>query len=176
METLEHGDNYIVWSKSSLDTSRYNVATGASITGAARSILLRGIATAKQPLYCDTDSIICKDLPLAKKDATELGAWKIEAEFDSAAIAGRKLYALFESRKENIKKLRDKANDKKKFDKSIGSDGSLCVKQANKGVAVSAIDIWNVCCGDVIVSNRDAPSYKLDGSHNFISRRVRMTA
>lgn len=150
METLEHGDAYIVWSKPTRDTSRYNVATGASITGAARSILLRGIATAKKPLYCDTDSIICADLPLARKDASELGAWKVEAEFDSAAIAGRKLYALFQ--------------------------GEKCVKQANKGVAVSAIDIWNVCCGDVIESHRDAPSFKLDGSHNFISRRVRMTA
>lgn len=148
-ETLEHGDAYIVWSKPTRDTSRYNVATGASITGAARSILLRGIATAKRALYCDTDSIICADLPLARKDSSALGAWKVEAEFDSAAIAGRKLYALFA--------------------------GEKCVKQANKGVAVSAIDIWNICCGDVVLSERDAPSFKLDGSHNFISRRVRMT-
>lgn len=150
METLEHGDNYIVWSKPTRDTSRYNVATGASITGAARSILLRAIATAKQPLYCDTDSILCADLPLANKDASMLGAWKLECECDSVAIAGRKLYALFM--------------------------GETCVKQANKGVAVTAIDIWNICCGDVVQTRRDAPSFKLDGSHNFISRRVRMTA
>ncbi len=148
MDTLEHGDRYIVWSKPSTDTSRFNVATGASITGASRAILLRAIATARRPLYCDTDSLICEDLPL-KQDASELGAWKTEAEFDTAAIAGRKLYALF--------------------------DGETCVKQANKGVAVTAIDIWNICCGDVIESKRDAPSFKLDGSYNFIKRRVRMT-
>lgn len=150
METLEHDDRYIVWSKPTRDTSRYNVATGASITGAARAILLRAIATARKPLYCDTDSILCADLPLAVKDASQLGAWKLECECDSAAIAGRKLYALFQ--------------------------GEECVKQANKGVAVSAIDIWNICCGDVVESKRDAPSYKLDGSYNFIKRRVRMTA
>jgi DNA polymerase type B, organellar and viral len=148
-ESIEYGDAYVVWSKPTRDTSRYNVATGASITGAARSILLRGIATAKEPLYCDTDSILCSDLPIARKDSIALGAWKEEAKFDSCAIAGRKLYALF--------------------------DGEECVKKANKGVAVTPIDIWNICCGDVIQSKRDAPSFKLDGSHRFISRKVRMT-
>lgn len=149
MDTLEHGQRYIVWSKPTEDNSRFNVATGASITGASRAILLRAIVTAKRPIYCDTDSIICVDLPLTQKDASKLGAWKLEAECDSAAIAGRKLYALF--------------------------NGETCVKQANKGVAVTAIDIWNICCGDTIESIRDAPSFKLDGSYNFIKRRVRMT-
>jgi hypothetical protein len=148
-ESRVHGDAYMVWSKPSRDTSRYNVGTGASITGASRAVLLRGIATAKKPLYCDTDSIICADLPLSRKDSSQLGAWKEEVSFDSAAIAGRKLYALFQ--------------------------GEKCVKQANKGVNVSAIDIWNICCGDTIHTHRDAPSFKLDGSHRFISRRVRMT-
>lgn len=148
-DTLEYGDAYVVWSKPTRDTSRYNVATGASITGAARSKLLCGIATAKEPLYCDTDSLLCRDLPLAYKDASALGAWKEEAKFNQAAIAGRKLYALF--------------------------DGEKCVKQANKGVAVTPIDIWNICCGDTIQTHREAPSFKLDGSHRFISRRVRMT-
>jgi len=92
---------------------------------------------------------VCSDLPLAVKDASRLGAWKLEAECDSAAIAGRKLYALFM--------------------------GEKCVKQANKGVAVTSTDIWNVCLGDIVESKRDAPSFKLDGSYNFISRRVRMT-
>jgi len=148
MDTLEHGDRYIVWSKPTTNTSRFNVATGASITGASRAILLRAIATCKRPLYCDTDSLICESLPL-KQDASELGAWKTECECDRAAIAGRKLYALFQ--------------------------GDECVKQANKGVAVTATDIWNICCGEIVESRRDAPSYKLDGSYNFISRRVRMT-
>lgn len=149
-DSLEFGNQFVVWSKPTTDTSRFNVATGASITGASRAILLRAIATAKNAIYCDTDSIICSDLPGANKDASQIGAWKLEAECDSAAIAGRKLYALF--------------------------DGEKCVKQANKGVAVSAIDIWNICCGDTIQSIRDAPSFKLDGRTNFIRRRVRMTA
>jgi hypothetical protein len=147
--SVEHGDNYFVWSKSSEDTSRYNVATGASITGAARSILLAAIASARRPLYCDTDSLICEELPLAKVDHTELGAWKLEAESDCAAIAGRKLYSLWK-------------------------DG-ICVKQANKGVAITAQQIKDVCLGIKVESARDAPSFKLDGSYNFIKRRVRMT-
>ena len=142
-------DRYIVWSKKSEDTSRYNVAAGASITGAARAKLMEAIATAVRPVYCDTDCVICENLPIADVDASRLGAWKLEATADVAAIAGKKLYALFEK-------------DAK-------------VKQANKGVQITARDILDVCMGKVVQSVRDAPSFKLDGSYSYISRKVRMT-
>jgi hypothetical protein len=39
----------------------YNIATAASITGAARANLLRNLSLSDRPIYCDTDSIICED-------------------------------------------------------------------------------------------------------------------
>jgi hypothetical protein len=51
-----------------------------------------------RPIYCDTDSIICEAFGGNLHD-TELGGWKIEAEGDYAAIAGKKLYAVFDNGK-----------------------------------------------------------------------------
>jgi len=151
--TKGRGDEeFIVWQKPSNDTSRYNVATGSSITGAARSILLAGLASSRNPIYCDTDSIVCEELLAANLESKELGGWKLEGECDYAAIAGKKLYALFQ-----------------------GGETGEVVKQANKGVDVSAKDIVAVCKGETKVSMRNAPSFKLDGSHKFITRKVRMT-
>lgn len=141
---------YIIWQRKPQDeiARMYNVATGASITGAARSILIDALAKADEPIYCDTDSIVCKNLPGVPHDANELGAWKLEANADLACIGGKKLYALFK-------------------------DGQ-CVKQANKGVKITADEIKAVCSGAVVESKRNAPSFHLDGSHSFITRRVRM--
>jgi DNA polymerase elongation subunit (family B) len=142
-------DAWMIWSKPSLDETMYNVATGCSITGAARAILMRAIAASSRPIYCDTDSLICEHLP--GETGKALGQWKLEAECTRIAIAGKKLYALF--------------------------DGSgNVVKQANKGVNITADDIVRVCEGAEVECLRDAPSFKLDGSHRFIDRIVRMTA
>lgn len=75
-----------------------NVAMAASITSAARAHLLRAIHRAHRPIYCDTDSLICEslDMPL---HATELGAWKLEADADEVCIGGRKLYVAFKNGK-----------------------------------------------------------------------------
>jgi DNA polymerase elongation subunit (family B) len=126
----------------------YNVATGASITGASRAVLMDAIAQATDPIYCDTDSLICKKLTGVKIDENELGAWKLEATATQAYIAGKKLYALFNKQE--------------------------VVKQANKGVKLSAEQIREVCKGAVIETKRDAPSFHLDGTHDFIKRKVRM--
>lgn len=147
-EEIKYGI-YIVWSKRSRDTSRYNVAIGASITGASRACLLRGIAGATNPIYCDTDSIICESIGQLEQHPTKLGAWKLEATADTACIAGKKLYALFENGK--------------------------VVKQANKGVKVTAAEIREVAEGKTVQTQRDAPSFKLNGTHTFIRRKVRMT-
>lgn len=139
---------YVVWTKPSVDASRFNVATGASITGAARSVLMEAIACSTNPVYCDTDSLLCSSLS-SDKDSSRLGAWKEEALVDTAAIAGKKLYAFF-------------------------NKGSL-VKKANKGFKITGADILRVCQGDKITSLNDAPTFKLDGTHTFVRREVRMT-
>lgn len=141
-------ESWIIWSKPSLDETMYNVATGCSITGAARAMLMKAITECKRPIYCDTDSLICEDLPV--KTGKGLGQWKLEGECTRVALAGKKLYALFDE------------------------DGEV-VKQANKGVKISAADIVRVCEGEIVNCLREAPSFKLDGSHLFINRDVRMT-
>jgi hypothetical protein len=80
----------------------YNVATAASITGAARALLMRGIntcnSTGSKVLYCDTDSMFTFGLPKALetvKDKT-LGKWNFEAKGKIIALAGKKQYALFD--------------------------------------------------------------------------------
>lgn len=130
----------------------FNVATAASITSAARAELLRGIQAATRPLYCDTDSIICENLSeefgvrLHDKD---LGAWKIEATGNRVAIAGKKMYAVF--------------NDNEP------------VKKASKGVKLTAEEIERVANGDVIEYAHPVPKFKLDGNHMFTTRVIRRT-
>lgn len=137
----------------------FNVATAASITGAARSILMRGIHAARRPLYCDTDSLICEDLPLEIDDA-KLGAWKFEGNGDEIAIAGKKLYALFKQGRGE--------------------------KKASKGANLSFDEIRAVAGGSEIVYKNAAPTFKLgmpaphtysvdQSAKSFISRRIRST-
>ena len=125
-----------------------DVATGASITGAARARLMRAISTAKNPLYCDTDSLLCESI--GEKVGNELGEWKEECVCDTTAIAGKKMYALF--------------------------DGSECVKQASKGVRASPEQIYSIAedAGLEIKIFNDAPVMRLKGSE-FMSRKIRRT-
>lgn len=90
------GDTYWIWQKPA-PTFRYNnVGTAASITGAARAVLLEALQRATDPIYCDTDSIIATDLhaddTFLSIDNSKLGAWKIEQEFDEVVINGKKQY------------------------------------------------------------------------------------
>lgn len=148
--TLVAFAGYILWKRPSLATKRYNVATGASITGAARSLLIRALAKAKRPLYCDTDSIICERLEGVPIDPTKIGHWKLEHTGTKMAIGGRKLYALF--------------------------DGQECVKMASKGVHLSEKEILKVAGGGEVTYKNSAPTFDFKThSTRFITRRVRMT-
>jgi hypothetical protein len=158
-------DRYAIWSKPATSFARFNVATAASITGAVRATLLRGIANSTRPLYCDTDSIFCTDMTGVKDDKI-LGAWKEEKAGTQIAIAGKKLYALM--------------------------DGDTCIKKASKGVNLNAEQIFIVARGGTVETRNDAPTFKLGGKvtydkngnetrsasfeHQFISRRIRRTA
>lgn len=85
--------DYNIWSKPILSRRYNNVGTAASITGAARAVLLKAIYSAVDPIYCDTDSLICKRLDNHELDTKKLGAWDLEAEFSEVIINGKKLYA-----------------------------------------------------------------------------------
>lgn len=153
--------NYIIWEKPTKEVfgnSYFNVATGASITGASRALLLEGISKADTPLYCDTDSIICKSLKLPQ--GNELGQWKIEAHCNKVAIAGKKTYALF--------------------------DGAECVKQASKGVRLNPQQIVAAALGEEVEYANPVPNFRLrinnfatgitsSGKANFVTRRIKRT-
>lgn len=154
LENISHA-RYFIWKQpSQLFWNVKNIAAAASITGAARSVLLRAIAGAKDVLYCDTDSLICGeagDAEAMPMDDTRLGAWKLEGSGIVTAIAGKKTYAVFDSE-------------------------SKCVKHACKGVNLEPTDILRVANGEEIFTFRDAPTFKRDGSATFITRKVRNTA
>lgn len=155
---------YIIWAKPSKMRTYYNVATAASITGATRSFLLRGFAVSKRPMYGDTDSIICEEFYGDMHD-TRLGAWKLEKlgleEFDhkkafdfatTVAIAGKKMYAMYRG------------------------DGYEPVKMASKGCRLNGWDILELAEGGHITYENQAPTFKINGDAQFITRRLRNTA
>lgn len=166
-------ENYWVWTRPTTDVSRFNVGTGASITGAARSMLLGAIANGKRVAYCDTDSVICEEFSAGNFDGKQLGAWKLEAQGTTLAIGGKKLYALLDSDKNRIMEHARVSTEKGKKLEYVGN--SVCVKKANKGVVVSASQIFSIANGETITSIRNAPSFKVDGSYRFIKRRVQIT-
>lgn len=151
-------ESYIIW-KRPLQTKKfswYNIATGASITGAARAVLLRGIHATHNPLYCDTDSIICSGESRVTVDPLRIGAWNLEASGRMAAIAGKKLYAI--------------------FDRTHPTDISHCIKKAHKGARISGAEILAIAQGETIVSESPVPNFKWDGKVEFTRRKIRKTA
>lgn len=142
---LAHETGARVWRKPAKAHQYLDVATAASITGAARSVLMRALAVARRPMYCDTDSIICEQLG-AEIDATKLGAWKLEATGDTLAIAGKKLYAL--------------------------KSGAKLVKKAHKGALLNSDDIFRLARGGTAVWRNDAPSFSLAKGVSFVEREL----
>jgi DNA polymerase elongation subunit (family B) len=128
----KNGDFYIWERPSPRRGGFYNIATAASITGAARANLLRNLALAHRPIYCDTDSIICEGFD-GNLNETELGGWKIEATGNYAAIAGKKLYAIF--------------------------DGDRVLKKASKGCTLSGEEIIKICQGQSVTYSNPVPTF-----------------
>jgi hypothetical protein len=124
-----------------------DVAIAASITSAARTILMIAIAGAKRPIYCDTDSLICEGLNNVTIDQIELGAWKDEGDCDTVAIAGKKLYAAFLN--------------------------GECIKLASKGVRLTPDEIVRVALGETVEYAKPSPAFDLMGGQAFVKRRVR---
>jgi hypothetical protein len=152
---------YIIWKRPLKLQWYYNIATGASITGAARALLLRGICAVKGAIYCDTDSIICRDFARLPISTDRLGAWKCEAVGRMAAICGKKLYAIFDGEQTSIE------------GKPITA--YWCIKKAHKGARLSGNEILRIAQGEIIESANPVPSFKFDGSVSFTKRKIRRT-
>jgi hypothetical protein len=137
----------------------YNVAAGASVTGAGRSILMHAAACAERAVYCDTDSLWCQELPLVL-DQKKLGAWKLETECDSLFIAGKKLYAAHK----DVGKWCDGFYKGKKKREPL--------KCASKGVRMAPEDIARVARGEIVHVPLDAPSLRVGREAKFIARDI----
>jgi hypothetical protein len=109
---------------------------------------------AKRPIYCDTDSIICEGFRGELND-TELGGWKLEAIGDRAAIAGKKLYTIFNTAE-------------------LHTTGKA-IKKASKGVNLTPREIVDVCNGKEIIYRNPVPNFHLDGTADFVERRINKT-
>lgn len=126
----------------------YNVATAASITGAARANLHRNLSLSKRPLYCDTDSIICEGFK-GELDEQTLGGWKLEATGDLVGIAGKKLYC-------------------------VTNKGEL-IKKASKGVILTPQQILDACDGREVIYQNPVPNFVLGAAPEFTARRINRT-
>lgn len=133
--------------------SYYNVSIAASITSASRSILLDGLKTAIDPIYCDTDSVICRDFS-GDKSETTLGSWKLEATADWCAIAGKKTYCLY----------------------NVVNGRIVPIKYASKGGQLDPQTIIDIAQGNTHKRVNIAPSYSVRSKPHYIARTFRATA
>jgi hypothetical protein len=133
----------------------YNVATGASITGYVRAHLWRSLNQCSGLLYCDTDIIAARDVS-GLHIGGALGQWKVEADCDEYAIAGKKLYAFH------------KAGEPR--------DEELSWKCASKGVKLSSKEIRKAARGETVRFTNEVPNYSVHKQDiGFIDRSVKST-
>lgn len=138
------------------DRGFFDVAVAASITSAARSVLLRAIHGSTRPIYCDTDSLICEEIGGVIVDDHELGAWKCEGTTERIYIAGKKMYSC----------LLDQ----------LGKDGKPKNKLASKGAKLTHDDMIKLCQGETVRWASDAPNFKFNGDVKFVARNIRASA
>jgi hypothetical protein len=149
MKPFHENQSYIIWARPAVRQKFANVATAASITGAARSELMRAIHHAVSPIYCDTDSLICLDLPHTELHPSRLGAWSLEAEFDVVHVAAKKLYA-----------ARNTTTGKTKV-RAKGING------------LTFDEVADLVNGKTIIKTLSAPTFKADGTQRYITRTLR---
>lgn len=141
-------EDFMVVSKPSADeTGYFDVGVAASITGAARAVLLDGLMRAKMPIYCDTDSIIARDFPRALIDPYKMGYWDCETDIAEGYIAGKKMYAL------------------------KNSEGKI--KTSTKGVRLNFNEVKSLVeTGNSVRWKSEAPTSSLDGTQWYQTRNV----
>jgi hypothetical protein len=144
---------FVIWSRPAPEKRYNNVAIAASITGAVRAKLLDALATAIDPIYCDTDSITCLALPHVEFSATKLGAWDLETEATEVLIVGKKTYACRNGLEDKKPKLRAKGVSNLQWDDYVAILNGARIESRAKAVTI----------------------YK-SGTQDYLLRRVRTTA
>lgn len=127
----------------------FNVATSASITGFVRAYLFKAIKSAKNVIYCDTDSLVCENFTgiIGK----ELGNWQHEGNFTKGAFCGKKLYSMkYEGKSESY-------------------------KNASKGVKLNEKEIFSIAQGKIIEYKNIAPTFNIIKKPVFVVRNIGLT-
>lgn len=148
--TNQANRSWSIWEKPAKFATWYNVATAASITGAARAKLLRGLCDASGVLYCDTDSIISRDSPLSYDTSGKIGSWRLEVSGTRVSFVQKKVYAIW--------------------------NGETCVKKANAGCILTPDEIQMAAEGRRLNKIDTRPTFGLDGSIRFLKHTVRRSA
>lgn len=173
---VERTPEFAIWAKPSPGRRYNNVGTAASITGAARAALLEAKVNAVDPIYCDTDSLICRTLNGVELDPQKLGAWDREEEFDHVIIAGKKLYCCTVKGRadghEKRLKVRCKGADLMVRPKSPEA-GSVEWRMANAATWKNYTDLLD---DKTLLMTNKAPTMKKTGEQAYITRRIVATA
>lgn len=145
-------ETHWIWSRRSPHHRFLNVGTGASITGAVRAKLMKAIHYAVNPVYCDTDSIICDDLREHELHSSKLGAWDLEKNITELILNGKKLYAY------------RALEDDKPYVKAKGQQG------------VTWDDMLKVYAGEHLQKTNFGPTLTRRHDQKYITRTLRSTA
>ena len=146
-----------------------DVALAASITGFVRAFLWRSLCRVDSPVYCDTDSIICRSG--SRLDCgSDIGQWKLEAEAraGNSWFAGKKLYAL---RTTEFTAEIPSGREGETWTKERG--GWRHWKTAAKGVRLDPKEIVKIAGGREVETTAQAPTYSLYRADAYTTRTVR---
>lgn len=155
----------------------YNVATAASITSRVRAFLMESMHACKGVMYCDTDSVIARDVS-ALKLGDGLGEWKLEMDCDAVWIGGKKLYVAHSINDKGVTKKPEKFYIEVKHGNYhrffvTKKDFQETWKTAAKGVRLKVEDLIAVCEGETRTHTFDAPNLSPFSPPTFITRTVR---
>ena len=160
----------------------YNVAVAASITGFVRAYLWRTICAADRPVYCDTDSIVCRGADISESDS--LGAWKHEGTASVGYFGGRKLYALYLGNLSEGQPDFDYVKDPERAklartDKDrwalANKEERKAWKTASKGSRLTPRELKLIAeDGEEIEWENPAPTYSLTRGVRYVKRNIRM--
>lgn len=147
-----------------------NVATGASITSQVRAKLWRAIKGCQEPVYCDTDSLTCRETPddddfvIGKA----LGNWSFEGTAHDAWIAGKKLYYMEGDF--------DKGAKSKSASKGVNLKASVIRDLATGKQIKGGEAIKLAALGNAVEFANDAPTFSVSKTPRFQTRKIRATA
>lgn len=165
LQPVFSNSDYAVWQKPSPSFRYNNVGTAASITGAARACLLGAIHNAEGAIYCDTDSLICRDLVGVDMHKSRLGAWDLEDEFSEVLINGKKLYGVMHKKPKILtpEQIAD------------GQHPEYTIKSKGTG-QLTWDEMLAMLRGDNVVKFNRAPTIDKFSRQRYVSRTIRATA